>query len=268
MGFLKAFILGLVQGFTEFLPISSSGHLVLTSHFLRLGKQSGDIAFEIFLHLGSLIAVCIYFRSEIYSLLQSAIMYKNPERKSERLVLLWILLATAVTGTIGLVLGDFIESKCSQPIVVAIMLSITGIILFYSDKITIKDIKTHQLGVKKSLLIGLGQAVAIMPGISRSGTTITCAIMTGLDRASAARFSFLLSIPIILGANVTKLKTFLALDFSQFIIYMIGLIAAFISGIFAIKWLMVLITRAQLRYFSYYCWTISGISIILLIFGI
>ena len=265
MEFIKAILLGLVQGLTEFLPISSSGHLVLAKYFLKFGDMS-DISFEIFVHLGSLIAVLIFFRKDIYELLLSIIYLKNPEYEKNRKICLWLIIATFVTGVIGILCKDFFENLF-DPIFAAVMISITGVILFISDRIKGKELQSSELNWKKSVFIGLGQALAITPGISRSGTTITFALLAGLQRKHAATFSFLLSIPAILGANLSELTTFINLETSQLLIYFTGFVAAFISGYFVIGWLMRLIVKAKLRYFSYYCWAISAICIGLILYG-
>ena len=266
MEFVKALIMGLVQGLTEFLPISSSGHLVLTEHFLGIG-ESADISFEIFVHLGSLIAVLIFFRKEWILLLKSLWYYKKPELKNYRLVCLWITIATLITAVVGFTLKNVLISLYN-PYFVSVMLVITGGILFLSDKIPSGILNAHDLDYKKSIFIGLGQAFAILPGISRSGATITASLLTGLDRKAAASFSFLLSIPAILGANILEIKNFTSLESSMMVNYLIGFLAAFVSGYFVISGLIKLIAKAKLSYFAYYCWAISILSIILLLYNI
>jgi len=266
MELLKAIIIGLIQGFTEFLPISSSGHLVLSKYFLNFGEVS-DISFEIFVHLGTLIAVLIYFRNDLLDLLKSVIYFRNPNYKDNRKIILWLLIVTLITGIVGYICKGFIEILLN-PLLVAIMIAITGGILFISDKIKEKELNSSELNIKKSLIIGLGQALAITPGISRSGTTITFALLTGLKRKHAATFSFLLSIPAVLGANILEYKTHIAIDTSQMLIYLAGFFAAFVSGYLVINLLIKLIVKAKLCYFSYYCWTISAICIGLILYGV
>ena len=265
MEILKSFIVGLVQGLTEFLPVSSSGHLILSQKLLGY-DESGGLSFEIFLHLGSLIAVIYFFRKEILLLIKSLVFFNNSVFQNERRICLWLLIATFVTGVIGLAVKDYIEQVFSQPLVVAIMLSLTGFIVFISDNLKTGTLNMQELTIKKSLFIGLGQTIAIIPGISRSGTTITFGLMTGMKRSEAAGFSFLLSIPVILGANVKEFSSIISLDASQLINYIIGFLAALVSSIFVIKWLINLIVKAKLCYFAYYCWAISVICIIIIIF--
>ena len=262
MEYIKAIILGLIQGFTEFLPVSSSGHLVLFGYFMGFEQE---LSFEVFVHLGTLIAVLIYFRKDLFDLVKSIIYFKDASYNDGRKMILWLFIATVVTGIIGIVCKDLFKILFDSPLFVACMLAVTGTILYFSDKIGAMRTNHAELNVKKSLFIGLGQAIAITPGISRSGTTIVFALLAGLKREHAARFSFLLSIPAILGAALLDYRAAERLDSAQLIIYIIGFVTAFISGYFVIKWFMKLIVRAKLRYFAYYCWTIAVVSIILIL---
>ncbi|MDP8203495.1 MAG: undecaprenyl-diphosphate phosphatase [Candidatus Tenebribacter mawsonii] len=263
MEIFKSLLLGIIQGLTEFLPISSSGHLVLAEHYLKFNNP--DISFEIILHLGSLFAVLLYFRKDILSLLTSVVLFKNKETNHlrNRNTVFYILVATTVTGVLGLYFEEPLTKAFSSLYVPSFMLIITGFILFISDKIEPSGIKTHQLGIRKSILIGLVQAFAILPGISRSGTTITVGIFAGLDREEAARFSFILSIPAILGANIHKFSNILNLDRTHWIPYLIGTLAAFISGYAVISFLITIVKKQKLKYFAYYCWLIAIVTLIL-----
>ncbi len=263
---IKSIILGIVQGLTEFLPVSSSGHLVLVEHFLKTTADN-NLTFEVFLHLGSLLAVLIFFRKDILELLKSLVYYKDPGYKDNRKIVLWLMIGTIITGIIGVKFNDLFESLFSNPLLVACMLSITGLILFFSDKIKKKGVNLPEMGWKRAAIIGLGQSIAITPGISRSGTTIAFSLFTGLQRSQAARFSFLLSIPAILGANLKEFSNFKALDSGLFLDYILGFLAAFISGYLVIGFLLKIINAAKLKIFSYYCWSISVITIILLLLG-
>lgn len=263
MELFKAIILGIIQGLTEFLPVSSSGHLVLAKHYLNF--KNPDINFEIILHLGSIFAVIIFFRKDIISLLKSLFLFKNKEaiHIKNRNTIFYILVATTVTGILGLYFEEILTKTFSYLYIPSFMLIITGFILFISDRIEPKGIKTDQLGVKKSILIGLSQAFAILPGISRSGTTIAVGIFSGLDREEAAKFSFLLSIPAILGANIHKLSSLLKLDSSLWMPYLLGTVAAFVSGYAVISFLISIVKKQKLKYFAYYCWTVAIITLIL-----
>jgi len=264
MDILKTIFLGLIQGLTEFLPISSSGHLVLAEYFLSINT---DISYKIFLHLGSLIAVCIYFRKLIYRLINAVIHFRDPQNRNDLLTCLWLLLATIVTGVIGFTCKDYFEALFENPLNVCIWLMVTGGILLLSDRLRVTFLDTSELGWKRSLFIGFGQAMAIMPGLSRSGTTIVCSLIAKLKRSEAATFSFLLSVPAILGANLSEFKKLISLDSSQFLHYFIGFVVAFISGYLVIHWLIRLIEKAKLRYFAYYCFVISITSIGFILYG-
>ncbi|MBT3756098.1 MAG: undecaprenyl-diphosphate phosphatase [Candidatus Cloacimonetes bacterium] len=263
MEIFKAVLLGIIQGLTEFLPISSSGHLVLAEHYLKFNNP--DISFEIILHLGSLFAVLLYFHKDISSLLKSLFLFKNKEtiHTRNRNTIFYLLVATTVTGILGLYFEEPLTKAFSSLYIPSFMLIITGFILYISDKIEPSGIKTYQLGVKKSILIGLVQAFAILPGISRSGTTITVGIFAGLDREEAARFSFILSIPAILGANIHKFSSILNLDRSLWVSYILGTFAAFISGYAVISFLITIVKKQKLKYFAIYCWLIAIITLIL-----
>ena len=265
MKVLISIILGLIQGLTEFLPVSSSGHLVLAEHFF--GFTRPDISFEIALHIGSLVAVLYYFRKEIVDLTLSLFIW-NEDRKKDRMFVLYLLIATFFTGIIGVKFSDFFESLFSKPMYSAIFLSLTGLIVFISDKFPTGKLSGSNVGVMRSIGIGLGQSFAILPGISRSGTTIATGIYFGLDRKEAARFSFLLSIPAILGSVVLKIKDFENLPKDLVLPYSAGAIAAFISGLLVISVLIKLVQNKKLKYFAFYCWGLSIISLTLLILGL
>jgi len=263
---LKSVILGIVQGLTEFLPVSSSGHLILFEKLLNYKVQE-NMNFEVILHLGSLLAVILYFRKDIFQLIKGIVLLRDnsPEMKDARKTALWLLIATLTTTMIALPLKGFLEKIFHNVYLAAAMLSLTGIIVFCSDKISAGKRQMSETGLTRSLLIGLGQAIAIIPGISRSGTTITCSLLSNLKREQAARFSFLLSIPAILGAALLTLKDILQNETSLDIHYLLGGIASFISGYLVISLLLTMIKKQKLRYFAYYCWSISIISIVLLL---
>ena len=229
----------------------------------------GDVAFEVFLHLGSVLAVIIYFRKDILELIVSLIKFQNQsyENIKNRNTIFYLITATIVTGSIYYFFDNTIESifDASNPkniLFISIFLAITGIILFVSDKISDSKINAR-LGIRKSAAIGIAQGFSLLPGISRSGSTIAMGIFMGMKREDAAKFSFLLSLPAILGANILKLNEFKNLESSQLFLFIVGALAAFISGYLVISVLIKLIKNKKLKIFSYYCWTISLISILL-----
>ena len=257
MSIFQALILGLIQGITEFLPVSSSGHLALAGKLFGL---SGDnLRFEVFVHLGTLLAVVIFFRVKIGKLIKSIFKGRMYYQKgwhftddNLRLSLL-LVMATIPAAFIGYKFDDVIEQAFASPIAVSAFLLVTGTILFLT-----RFVKSHEGKVNwwRALIIGLAQAVAILPGVSRSGSTIAAGIFTRMKQEKAAEFSFLLSIPIILGAGVIKLKDMLeiGLPSSELVLLMVGAVTAALSGYWAIQVLLQIVKKGRLEYFAYYCW--------------
>lgn len=268
MSVIISILLGVLQGLTEFLPVSSSGHLVLAQHFLNV-QESGDLAFEVFLHLGTLLAVVIYFRSLIIDLTASLFRWRNSAdnqtARHNRMFIVYVILATLGTGGVYFLLGDAFEAMYSQPLLVAVMLSVTGLIIFLSDMVKNDPIPASSMGIVRSVIIGIAQGFAIIPGISRSGTTIGVSLFAGIKRKDAAAFSFLLSIPAILAANLKEFSSLKALQPTMLFTYFLGFLASFIVGYLVISILIRLIQNSKLKYFSYYCWLISLVSVILIL---
>ncbi len=262
---LKALVLGIIQGLTEFLPVSSSGHLVLAQHFMNYQKP--NISFETILHLGSLLAVLIYFRKDILDLIKSPFISASEKKKKDLSVLLYLSIATLITGILGFLLKDKFEEMFTHPLLASLMLVVTGFILIFSDMISKTNIPIYKIGVKRSIFIGLAQTFAIIPGISRSGTTIAVSIYNGIKREDAAKFSFLLSIPAILGANISEFSSLKELSSTFVPQYIIGAVAAFVSGYLVIAFLISVVKKQKLKYFSIYCWIVALISGILILSG-
>ncbi|WP_353892033.1 undecaprenyl-diphosphatase UppP [Proteinivorax hydrogeniformans] len=273
MSLLHALIVGLIQGLTEFIPVSSSGHLVLAQSLL--GIDQPGITFEVVLHFGTLASVFWVFWKDIISLIKAAftfpkVLLKTPDfdtlkYKQERYFIILLIIATIVTAGIGLAFEDFFKGAYSNVTMVGFMLLVTGGILFLTSIVKPKDKGIEKMKVKDSILVGLFQSFAIFPGISRSGSTIAGAIFSGLNRETAIRFSFILSIPAILGATLLELIDALKLGFEKDLIlpYIVGFLVAAISGIVAIKWLVSILNRGKLYYFSFYCWVV-GITVLVL----
>ena len=264
MELIKAIILGIIQGLTEFLPVSSSGHLVIFSELLEFHEEG--IAFEVFLHFGTLLAVLIYFRKEIGRLITAPyeIWIKKETNEESKEYLNWdiqIIIATIPAVIIGLAFKDTIEAMFTNVFFVYIMLIITGLLMFSIQFIKQKDSK---ITVRRSFLIGLAQAFAILPGISRSGSTIFAGVVQGVKSENAAKFSFLMSVPVILGAVILKFKDLLEVPPSsaEVVNLIFGTLASFIAGYFAIIWLMDIVKKGKLQWFGYYCFFIAGIGII------
>jgi len=266
MNLLQAMILGLVQGLTEFLPVSSSGHLVLAEKILDLGTS--NLRFEVAMHLATLLAVCFAFRKRIVKLVRSVLFGRMRPVNGKwhytddnlRLAIM-LIVATIPAALVGVLFDDAIEQAFNDPIAVSIALLATGVILYGTGRVTKKQ---ERIGWKHSLIIGFSQALAILPGISRSGTTIAAGIYSGTDQEKAAEFSFLLSIPVILGAGLIKFKDVLetGLPKDEMLAILIGGLIAAISGYVAINFLLKIIRGSKLHYFSYYCWMVGLLSLV------
>ena len=201
MTLLEIIVLAIIQGITEFLPISSSGHLLLPSELLGWSQQS--LAFDVAVHVGRLMAVMIYFRDDIIKLTAAWLKEGFSKHQSDNSKLAWmIILATIPAAAMGYLFKDFVEIYARSALVIAFTTIGFGLLLWYADAQAKQRLNVYQLNWKTALIIGIAQVAALIPGTSRSGITMTAGLMVGLDRESAARFSFLLSIPIILGAGL------------------------------------------------------------------
>jgi len=248
----QSIILGLAQGLGEFLPISSSGHLVIIPWLFNFSDPG--LAFDVALHAGTLIAVLTYFWQDIIEIIRIA-FFKKTKVTSQEIIYkkntLWLLAIATVPGVLaGYFLENQAETAFRNPMLVAIALAIAGWFLYLADKYMQHRKNLKEIGWKESLAIGLSQAVAIIPGISRSGATITTGLFAGLDRKSAARFSFLLSAPIIFGATVLKLPHLIKEGLSLPII--IGVAVSTVSGYLAIKYLIKFVERTSYKIFFWY----------------
>lgn len=272
MTYTNAIILGLVQGLTEFLPVSSSGHLVIMQSLLP-GFKGAGLAFDTLLHLATLVTVLVYFRKEIFAVIsgtagkpvtgEGGLSVKD----SRRLALL-IIIATIPTGVIGLAFKKKFEYLFSRPDIVGIMLLITGTLMFAAERWAGKrknrrEKQTVETSRPVSLLIGITQGLAVTPGISRSGSTIAAGIFCSLERNWAARFSFLISIPAISGAFLLQSREIIGILFQpgELAPALAGMLVAGISGYLAIDILLKLVSREKLSYFSYYCWAVGLVAV-------
>ncbi len=263
MEIIQSIILGIIQGITEFLPISSSGHLVLIPNFF--GWQDQGLAFDVALHWGTLIAVVIYFRKDWIRIIGNSYLlnrlknYKyqitntkqiqnlDDEAKNTQYSilntkylkkdLLFIIIIATIPGVIaGLLLNNYAETVFRNPLIISATLFFGAVLLFYADKVSIKKTDLTDLTLQMGIIIGLFQALAIVPGVSRSGITITIALFLGLRRTDAARFSFLLSTPIILGAGIREFPSLLESGLSASIL--VGVLVSALSGYLAIKYML------------------------------
>jgi len=253
----EALILGLIQGLTEFLPVSSSGHLVLTNFLLGISNET--IVFEISVHMGTLLAVLVYFRKDLAKVIVE--FFKGGDGRKTGIML---IAATIPTAIIGLTLNDFFESVFHAPKYAAGGLIFTAFILFVSERVRSGKTKLHNIKWWQAVLIGLFQGFAIMPGISRSGSTIAAGLIFGVSRDSAARFSFLLAIPAILGAAVLHSKDFVAIPGDLILPSFLGVIVAAVSGYAAIDILMKILQRGKLYVFVGYTLIVGIVGLIFL----
>ncbi len=266
MEFVKAIILGILQGVTEFLPVSSSGHLVIGSELLDFHNQG--VTFDVFVHLGTLFAVIVFFRCEIKDMFLAPFRFLAGDRDRDvfhfLLLDIYIIIATLPAVFVGLFLKDSVEAIFANLFLVFAMLAVTGCIMILSRFLPRRNKKPGPL---KALFIGCAQACAIMPGLSRSASTIFAGMLLGLDRETAARFSFLMAVPAISGAAVLQLGNVFQAEAGDFSVLQIaaGTLAAAISGYFAIALLLDIVKKNRLQWFGYYCLLMSLIGFIFLL---
>jgi len=264
----QAIILGIIQGVTEFLPVSSSGHLVLFAQLFGVQEQS--IVFEVMVHVGTLLAVLAAFSREVKLLITSAWKLVRSPQQAPALVrqdagcrlLVALIIGTIPAVVVALLLKEQVEQLFASSLVVGIMLLVTGLVLYAVEKRAAAGRSTEP-SLQDALLIGCGQAAAIVPGLSRSGTTIAVGLLRGLDRESAARFSFLLSVPAILGALALSLVDLFggAVHHGAGVLSA-GLVSAAVTGYLAIRFFLRLVRRGKLIWFSYYTWLVGAVVII------
>jgi len=253
MDLFHAIILGVVQGLTEFLPVSSSGHLVVFQHIF--GFKEPEILFDCAVHIGTLLAVIIYFLDEIKGMLSA--MFALKRHNPDSLLIRDIVVGSISTGIIGISFKDYFERAFSSCLTVGIMLCITGI--FIGATRFIPEGKKKEVGIFKSFLIGISQGIAIIPGISRSGATITCGLACGLERELAFRFSFLLSIPAIIGAFLLEMPK---IDGVHNLLPLVsGAVSSAIVGLISLRILNSVVKKGNLYYFSFYCILFGILSI-------
>ncbi|WP_333606691.1 undecaprenyl-diphosphate phosphatase [Arsukibacterium sp.] len=257
---VEVIILAIIQGITEFLPISSSAHLILPSAVL--GWQDQGIAFDVAVHVGTLLAVMLYFRQDIANLTVGWIKSLAGQHSTDSKLAWWVILATIPAGLAGLLAADVIETFLRSPWVIAITTIVFGLLLWLADATAKQHMAMAQMGWRQALVIGLAQAAALIPGTSRSGITMTAAMLMGLDKVSAARFSFLLSIPIIVlsgGYQATKLLV----EPEQFDVsgILLGTVLAFISALICIHFFLKIISRMGMLPFVIYRLTL-GVALI------
>ncbi|WP_107724881.1 undecaprenyl-diphosphate phosphatase [Desmospora activa] len=266
---LKFLVLGLIQGVTEPIPVSSSGHLLIFYHFFGLGIEgNSSLGFAVLVNFASLLSVLIIYRKDLARLGANSISYlkdRNPEQKADFRFILFIILGSVPAAVLGLLFNDVIEEELTGVKMIGISLFVTAIALWVIRNLRGRK-NDGELSVKDALLIGLGQACALIPGISRSGATIVVAMLIGLQRETALRYSFLLYIPVSLGGMILEGEAIMQImsDPDMFLPYLVAFIAALVASYFALKWFMHVMKQGNLVIFSVYC---LAVSVLIFIFA-
>ena len=249
MNILQALILGIIQGITEFLPISSSGHLALFQNYF----QEVNVGFDVIVHLATLLAILVFFSKDIIKIIKDILIW---DTKSENFkIAVYIIIASIPIALIGFFFRYFIYSLFENLYVVALGFFISGMFLFTASF----SKQNKKLNIKNTFIIGLVQTLALIPGISRSGSTVSTGILQGIDREKAIRFSFLLAIPAMIGANILNFTDLKVVEVWPFAI---GFIAAFFAGLLGIFIFIRYLKLKRFRWFAYYCWFLSLLTII------
>ena len=268
---LQSVMLGIIQGLTEFLPVSSSGHLVLLQNLF--GIREPELLFDISLHIGTLIAIFIVFYQEILSILQTllrlpALIKSSGNLKSvfadneEIRIFALILIGSIPTAILGILFHKFVDQIFGSVWIVGVMLLVTGTLLWFTRQISIEGRPLIKVDIRDALMIGLIQGMAIMPGISRSGATISMALFLGMNREVAGRYSFLLSIPAILGAMILSLNSTIIQTDIPVRIILLGTVTAATVGYIGLKILLRIVKQGRLYYFAPYCWLLGVATLI------
>ena len=267
MGYIEAIILGLVQGLSEFLPISSSGHLALLENLFEI-KEDSVIFFAVLLHIGTLVSIFIVYHEDIYALIKELfLLFKDIftgkglriEERPIRKLGIMIIVSSIPTAIMGLLFSDYIDRIFGSLTVISICWIITGFILLFSEKLNNNKKEIEGMKYRNAIFVGICQGLAIMPGISRSGSTIVGSLVTGLKREFAVEFAFLISIPAILGSAVLEFPKAIKAGIEPSTIgpMIVGFLVAAISGYFAITTMIRIVSKHRMRYFSYYVWILG-----------
>ncbi len=270
MTLVEAIICGLIQGLAEFLPISSSGHLAIAHSFFHMGTPEGNLTFDLLLHLGTLIVVFAFYYQDIFPLIPSFFtmlgkILRGKFRlsswsKNERYVL--FLIVATVPMAAALLFRERVELLSAYPKVVGGILILNGFVLMLADFMA-KQAKARALSPLRAFGVGLFQLIAVVPGLSRSGSTISGGLFFGLEREDAVKFSFIMSVPAILGANVLNIPDVLSTPVASGDLgyYLIGMAVAMVSGFCAMKWLLYISRRSKFGFFAYYCIAVGLLSV-------
>lgn len=272
MTIFQTIILGIVQGITEFFPISSSGHLIAIRYLFNFGLESAkaEMVFDIALHFGTFLAILIFFFKDFWKMLMEGFKFKGSDGKysfknlkHEGKIMWYIVAACIPAGVMGILFEDVIEKYIRTPLVVAIAMGVMGIIMYVVDKYSKTESDMSELTLKQAMGVGIGQMLAMIPGFSRSGTTMTAARAMKIDRKSAAKFSFLLGAPVMFGAALLSIKD-LTLDMIN-IQFVIGVLVSFVVGMISIKALMKIVEKIGFGVFAAYRVVLALIIIVTII---
>jgi undecaprenyl-diphosphatase len=268
MTIFQAIVLGVIQGLTEFLPISSSGHLVLVEEFLQWNIASDQIfIFNILVQMGTLVAVIYYFWNDLIALISEfwhTKVMRDVEGDEENNTIIYIIIATIPVGILGVLINGFVEETFSNIIATGGFLIFTAILMVLAEKTEKKNRLDEKVNLIDAILMGLFQAIAIFPGVSRSGSTISAGLFRGLSRKTAAKFSFLMSIPVMVSAGVWALNDiFKVANFDNFVLPLsVGFVTAAVVGYFSIRWLLTYLSNNSLTKFSGYLFVLGIIAIL------
>jgi len=269
LNLIQGALLGLVQGLTEFLPVSSSGHLVILQKLTGFDNETSSfIFFDTLLHLGTLFAILLIFRYDIKKIVSSLINWNkvDEENRVYRRISGYLAIGSIPIAVLGYSLSGIFEELFRSILVVGLMLIVTGAILLVADRFSAGD-RPHnnysKIRLSDSIWVGVAQAMALIPGISRSGITITAGLVRGMDRKTAASFSFLFSIPAIIGASIYSFLRIGSNANIDIALLLVGIFVAFISGIIAIKVLLYIMEKKRLRLFSVYCFALGTLTLTL-----
>ena len=272
MTYLTAVVLGLIQGVAEFLPISSSGHLAILQNFLKLGETEEHLFFDVLLHLGTLVAVIIAYWRDVRGVVREGLCMlhlkklprgQKPDRLTRRMIL--FLIFATLPLVFAVFFKDAVESLYANTFFIGFALVATGFLLFAADRWGHGNKNARSATIFDALVVGVSQMIAVVPGLSRSGTTISAGMLRGFDRSFAVQFSFLLSIPAVLGANLLSLIDAVraGINWPYVPMYLVGVAVAFVSGYLAIYFLRVIVQRGKFGGFAYYCWGVGLLTLIL-----
>ncbi|HET7478309.1 MAG TPA: undecaprenyl-diphosphatase UppP [Rubrobacteraceae bacterium] len=265
----EAIFLGVVQGLTEFLPVSSSGHLLLAQYFLGVDQSRFGLSFDVALHLGTLVAVVSFFWRDLVRMALAflrSLRHRDMTDQDQRMAYL-VIASTVPAALIGFLLEDFFASAVRSPWVVAFNLVIVGVLFIVAETVGSQRRPAYKLTFREALGIGFAQAAALVPGVSRSGATMTLGLFLGLRREEAARFSFLMSVPIIAGAGGLKLGEVIAggMDVFETLLFGVGFVTSAIVGYLAIRFFIRYIAGHSLRAFAYYRFALAAVVVLLLL---